>query len=75
VADGGRAPVAGSTALSWQPRIAARRIQRDPGINETQPRTITRHEGRKSVTGSDKLPLDLWRQPYERRALVREHDL
>jgi len=65
VADGGRVPVAGWT-LSWQPRIAARtRIQRDPGINETRPRTITRHEGRKSVTGSDKLPLDLWRQPYE----------
>lgn len=32
------------------------------GINESWPRTITRHEGRKSVTGSDKLPLDLWRQ-------------
>lgn len=35
------------------------------GINESWPRTITRHEGRKSVTGSDKLPLDLWRQPLE----------
>ena len=35
------------------------------GINESWPRTITRHEGRKSVTGPDKLPLDLWRQPLE----------
>lgn len=37
----------------------------EQGINESWPRTITRHEGRKSVTSSDKLPFDLWRQPLE----------
>jgi len=58
------------STLSSTANYGSYRIQRDPGINETRPRTITRHEGQKSVTGSDKLPLDLWRRPREPVAVV-----